>query len=99
MKDRRRADRVAEETRPHAAGAAPRDLLHRDDPHEAVAFDAAVALGIAELHVADCGSLLVELAREFAGLVPLVRVGLDLARDEPAQRLPERLVLGRVEWA
>src|SRR5271166_980479 len=99
MKDRRRADRVAEEPRPHAARAASRDLLHRDDPHEAVAFDAAVALGIAELHIANCGSLLIELARELAGLVPSVRVRLDLAGDEPAQRLPERLMLGRVEWA
>ena len=44
MQDRRRADRVAEEARRHAAAAGARDLLHRDDAHEAVALGPAVAL-------------------------------------------------------
>jgi hypothetical protein len=93
VQDRRRADRVAEEARRYTATACSTDLLHRDDAHEAVTFCSAISLRKAETHIANRGRLFIEFTRELAGLVPIVGEGLDLARDELAQRLPKRLVL------
>jgi hypothetical protein len=84
---------VAEEAGRYAATASSTDLLHRDDAHEAVTFCSAISLRKAEAHIANRGRLFIEFTRELAGLVPIVGEGLDLARDELAQRLPKRLVL------
>src|SRR5271157_672492 len=99
VQDRRRADRVAEEAGRHPPATGAGDLLHRDDAHEPVALGSAVALGKSEPHVTDLGCFPVELARKLAGLVPVVGEGLDLARDEAPQALPEGFVFRLVEGA
>ena len=98
-RDRRRTDRMAVEAGADAAGTGPRQLLHRDDPHEAVGLGPAVRLGKSEPEQADLCRLLVERAGKLAGLVPDMRVGLDLAFDKAAHRVAERDVVGGVKWA
>lgn len=63
-RDRRRADRIALEAGGNPAGAGPRQLLDRDDPHEIVDFGAAIFFRKAQAQQPDGGGLLIEQARE-----------------------------------
>ena len=63
------------------------------------AGNAAIFLRKAEAEQADRRGLLVERARKFAGLVPLMGIRLDLLLDKAAHHLAKGFVLGGVEWA
>jgi hypothetical protein len=97
--DRRRADAVAHQTGADAAGAGARQFLRCDDLHERVGLDPAELLRKAETEQADRGSLDIKPARKLAGLVPAMRVRLDLAFDEAAHHPTKRLVVGGIERA
>ena len=88
----------------HQAGAdapctGPRELLACHDLHELVGRHAAELLGEAEPQQADPGRLLVKRAWELAGLVPFMRVRLDLFLHKTAHHLAKGFVLGGVERA
>src|SRR5450631_1459239 len=96
-RDRRRADGVAHQAGTDAAGAGTRQLLRGHDLHELVGRNAAALLGKAKREKANVRSLGIELAREFAGLVPFAGIGLNLARHEAAHDVAEGFVFGIVE--
>lgn len=97
MRDRRRADRVRHQRADDAARAAARELERADQPMEHVdVLDAAVCVRKADAEQPDSRRLLIQLARKLARLVPVVHVGRDLLRDEPAQRVLQFDVFGAV---
>jgi hypothetical protein len=98
-RDRWRADAVAHQARADPAGAGARQLLARHDLHELVGRHAAIFLGKAEAEQADLGGLDIKRARKLAGLVPLMRVRLDLVADKAAHHLAKGFVLGGIERA
>ena len=77
----------------HAADAGERDLLGEDHVGEQVRGRAAVFLREADAEQARGGGLAVELARKFLRLVPGGGVRRDLARNEAAHGVAQRLVL------
>src|SRR5206468_4104083 len=77
--------------------AGVRELLRGHDLHELVGRDAAVLLGKTQAQQADLSRLLIERARELAGLVPFMREGLDLLLDEAAHHIAKGFMLGGVE--
>src|SRR3954454_22128846 len=82
------------EPRGDPAGAARAgQLLDPDRVVQVGAARAAVLLRELEAEEAELGAALVELAGEFARLLPLVDVGGDLLGDEAADGLPQLLVL------
>ena len=64
---------------------------------DVVASLAAVLGLVLETEEAELAASVVQVARELAGLLPLVDVGGDLLRDEAADRLAQLLVL-LAEW-
>ena len=98
-RDRRRADGVAHQARTDAAGAGAREFLRGHDLHELVGGDAAKFFGEAQAQQADFRGLLIQRARELAGLVPFMREGLDLPLDKAAHDVAKGFMFGGVEGA
>ncbi|MFK4490947.1 hypothetical protein ABIA45_006025 [Bradyrhizobium sp. USDA 336] len=98
-RDRGRADSVAHQTGADAARAGTRKLLARDDLHELVGGDAAIFLRESKSQQADSSRLAIELAREFAGFVPVMGERRDLLLDEAPHHVAERVMLGGIERA
>ena len=93
-KDRRQADAVRHQRRAEAPGADRRQFLGQHQPVEIVEAFAvpAIFFGIAQPEDARLGSLFMQVARQFALGLPAVDMGRDLARDEPADALRQRLM-------
>ena len=92
--DRRQADAVRHQRRAEPARADRRQFLGQDQTVEIVeAFRmAAILLGVAQAKDACVGSLLVQFARQFAFGFPAVDMRRDLAADEAADALRQRLM-------
>ncbi len=92
--DRRQADAVGHQRGAEAPGADRGEFLGDDEAVEIVeAFRMpAILFGVAQAENAGLGGFFVQLARQFAFGLPAVDVRRDLARDEAADALRERLV-------
>jgi hypothetical protein len=76
-----------------AAAAGARELLDPDGVVDVVAALTPVLGLVFQAQEAELATPVVELARELAGLLPLIDVRSDLVRDEAANRLAQLLVL------
>ena len=96
MHDRRRADAMRHQAGDHPTAAGAREFLGQHDQIVQVRhFDAAVGFGKADLQQAGVGGLAVQFARQRLLGLPAVDMRRDLALDETADLLAERLVVGR----
>jgi len=92
--DRRQANAVRHQRRPEPARADRGEFLGQDQPVENVeAFRmAAILFGVAQPENARLGGFLVQFARQLALSLPAVDMRRDLAGDEAADALRQRLV-------
>src|SRR6185437_1167014 len=98
-RNRRRADGVAHQAGTDATRAGACKFLACHDLHELVGRHAAELFRETETEQADRGRLFVKRAWKLAGLVPLMRVRLDLLLDKTAHHLAKGFMLGGVERA